>query len=232
MTDLADAVADQPGSQNGQRRPGGRFRPSCGVHRPVTVLLGVLAVGVAVAWLGHKPSPLPTSGDGEASATPSWRMLAMFAGVLPLLSLHSPMAELEASAAHRFHRGRALRLTGLWTASMVLFLCVSAVAVEDRVLQVMAVALPGWTGLGLLGGRLLGWRHSWALPALVLCAVTYWGVRDDDGTYPWWDFTVQPPGENLPGLVLGLVLLGAGVFAYALTPWRSRRLSLRALKRY
>ncbi|GAA2488282.1 hypothetical protein GCM10010406_25520 [Streptomyces thermolineatus] len=230
MTDTADTAgtaADRTASPAGQSRPGKRFRPSCGVQRPAAVLLGVLLVGVAVARLGHRPGILPTSAVGEAPATPSWRMLAMFAGVLPLLSLHSPMADLEASATNRFHRGRALRLAGLWTASTVLFLGVSAVAVEGRVLEVMAVALPGWAGLGLVSGRLLGRRQAWALPALALCAISYWGVRAPDGTYPWWDFTLLPVAENPSGPAVSLALLGLGLFAHWLTPWRLRALSPR-----
>ncbi|WP_158781074.1 hypothetical protein [Streptomyces sp. NRRL S-237] len=154
-------------------------------------------------------------------------MLAMFAAVLPLLSLHSPMAELEASGTRRFYRGRAVRLTGLWITSTVVFLCVSAVKVEARTLETMALALPGWTGLGLLSGRLLGWRQSWALPALALCVLTYWGVSGTDGTYPWWEFTVLPASDHPSGLAVSLVLCAIGLLAYTLTPWRLRALSPR-----
>lgn len=163
----------------------------------------------------------------EVSATPSWRTLAMFAAVLPLLSLHSPMAELEASGTHRFHRGRAVRLAGLWIGSTALFLSVSAIKVEAQVLETMAVALPGWTGLGLISGRVLGWRQSWILPALALCILTYWGVPGINGTYPWWEFTVQPASENPSALVISLALCVIGLLAYTLTPWRLRTLSPR-----
>ncbi len=149
----------------------------------------------------------------------------MFAGVLPLLSLHSPMAELEDCATNRFHRGRAVRLAGLWLVSMALFLSVSAVEIEGRVLEIMAVALPGWTGLGLLSGRLLGWRQSWGLPAVALCALTYWGAGGVDDTHLWWDFTIQPARAHPMGLAVSLALLSLGLGAYVLTPWRLRLLS-------
>jgi hypothetical protein len=151
-------------------------------------------------------------------------MLAMFAAVLPVLSLHSRMADLEAVGTTRFHRGRAWRLTMLWVMSMAVYLGVCAVPVEDRVWEVMAVALPGWTGLALLGGRVLGWRQTWVFPSVVLCAVSYWGVQDDSGGYPWWDFTRAPVAERPMGLGLSLGLLAAGVMAYWLTPWRLRGL--------
>lgn len=221
MTDTADTGRRALPAE--RYRQGRRFTPSCGVRSPAAVLLTVLLVGIAVAWLGHEPSPLPTA-TGTESSTPSWRMLAMFAGVLPLLSLHSPMPELEACATNRFYRGRAVRLTGLWLVSMVLFLSVSAVEIEGRILGVMAVALPGWTGLGLASGRLLGWRQSWALPAVVLCALTYWGAGGVDDTHLWWDFTVQPARVHPSGLAVSLVLLTLGLGAYALTPWRLRML--------
>ncbi len=204
--------------------PGRRFYPPCGVRRPGSVLLLVLFSGLAVVWLGDRVAPLPTVASAQAAGTPSWRMLAMFAGVLPVLSLHSRMAELEAVGTTRFHRRRALRLTTLWATSMVAFLGICAVSAEGRVLEVMAGALPGWTGLGLLSGRLLGWRQGWILPALVLCAVGYWGVQDGTGSYPWWDFTRSPVVDRPMGLGISLGLLAAGVMAYWTTPWRLRRL--------
>ncbi|MFJ5828183.1 hypothetical protein [Streptomyces sp. NPDC093089] len=154
-------------------------------------------------------------------------MLAMFAGVLPLLALHSPMADLEASATRRFHRGRAMRLTGLWCVSMVVFLGTSAIKVEGQVLEAMALALPGWTGVGLLSGRLLGWRQAWVLPALALSILNYWGVRDSNGSYPWWDFTRLPAGEHPLGLAVSLALFAIGLIAFVLTPWRLRMLTPR-----
>lgn len=203
---------------------GRRFYPPCGVRRPGSVLLLVLLSGLAVAWLGDRLAPLPTVSGAQSAGTPSWRMLAMFAGVLPVLSLHSRMAGLEAVGTTRFHRGRALRLTALWVASMVVFLGVCAAFVEGRVLEVMAGALPGWTGLGLLSGRLLGWRQGWILPALVLLLVGYWSVQDGSGGYPWWDFTRSPVVEKPLGLGISVGLLAVGMMAYWMTPWRLRSL--------
>lgn len=202
--------------------PGRRFYPPCGVRRPGSILLMVLLSGLSVAWLGDRLAPLPTVAGAQSAGTPSWRMLAMFAGVLPVLSLHSPMAELEAVGTTLFHRGRALRLTMLWATSMAVFLGVCAVSVEGRVLEVMAGALPGWTGLGLLSGRLLGWRQGWILPVLVLLLVGYWGVQDGTGSYPWWDFAHSPVLERPMGLGISLGLLAAGMMAYWMTPWRLR----------
>ncbi|TXS44258.1 hypothetical protein [Streptomyces sp. t39] len=150
-------------------------------------------------------------------------MLAMFAGVLPVLSLHSRMAALEAVGTTRFHRGRALRLSILWAMSMTIFLGTCAMSVEGRVLEVMAGALPGWTGLGLLSGRMFGWRQGWILPALVLLLVSYWSVQDITGSYPWWDFT-RSPLEQPTSLGMSLGLLAVGIAAYRMTPWRLRRL--------
>jgi hypothetical protein len=76
--------------------PGRHFYPPCGVRRPGSVLLLVLLSGLAVAWLGDRLAPLPTVAGAQSAGTPSWRMLAMFAGVLPVLTLHTRMAGLEA----------------------------------------------------------------------------------------------------------------------------------------
>ncbi|WP_282703132.1 hypothetical protein [Streptomyces sp. CC219B] len=62
------------------------------------------------------------------------------------------------------------------------------------------------------------------MPALVLCAVGYWGVQDGTGSYPWWDFTRSPVVDRPMGLGISLGLLAAGVMAYWTTPWRLRRL--------
>lgn len=204
--------------------PGRRFYPPCGVRRPGSVLLVVLLSGLAVAWLGDRLAPLPTVAGAQTAGTPSWRMLAMFAGVLPVLSLHSRMAALEAVGTTRFHRGRALRLTMLWATSMAVFLGVCAMSVEGRVMEVMAGALPGWTGLGLLSGRLFGWRQGWILPALVLLLISYWSVQDGTGSYPWWDFTRSPVVEQPMGIGISLGLLAVGITAYRMTPWRLRGL--------
>jgi hypothetical protein len=96
--------------------------------------------------------------------------------------------------------------------------------VEGRVLEVMAGALPGWTGLGLLSGRLLGWRQGWILPALVLLLISYWSVQDGTGSYPWWDFTRSPVVGQPISLGISLGLLAAGMMAYRMTPWRLRGL--------
>ncbi len=207
---------------------GRRFHPPCGVRRPKSVLLLVLLSGLAVTWLGDTLAPLPTVAGARAAGTPSWRMLAMFAGVLPVLSLHSRMAALEAVGTTRFHRGRALRLTLLWATSMAVFLGICAVSVEGRVMEVMAGALPGWTGLGLVSGRLLGWRQGWILPALVLLLVGYWGVQDGTGSYPWWDFTRAPVVERPMSLGISLGLLAAGMVAYSMTAWRLKGLLRRS----
>ncbi|MFD9466616.1 hypothetical protein [Streptomyces sp. NPDC060027] len=151
-------------------------------------------------------------------------MLAMFAGVLPVLSLHSRMAALEAVGTTRFHRGRALRLTILWAVSMAIFLGTCAISVEGRVLEVMAGALPGWTGLGLLSGRMFGWRQGWILPVLVLLLVSYWSIQDGTGSYPRWDFTRSPVVDQPTSLGMSLGLLAVGIAAYRMTPWRLRSL--------
>jgi hypothetical protein len=138
------------------------------------------------------------------------------------------MAELEAVGTTRFYRGRALRLTLLWATSMAVFLGICAVSVEGRVVEVMAGALPGWTGLGLLSGRLLGWRQGWILPALVLLLVGYWGVPDGTGGYPWWDFSRAPVVERPMSLGISLGLLAVGVMAYSMTAWRLKGLLRRS----
>ncbi len=208
--------------------PGRRFYPPCGVRQPGSVLLMVLLSGLAVAWLGDRLAPLPTVAGTQTAGTPSWRMLAMFAGALPVLSLHSRMAALEAVGTARFHRGRALRLIMLWATSMAVFLGVCAVSVEGRVLEVMAGALPGWTGLGLLSGRLLGWRQGWILPALALLLISYWSVQDGTGSYPWWDFSRSPVAEHPVGIGVSLALLAVGALAFWMTPWRLRGLLRRS----
>ncbi|WP_124266586.1 hypothetical protein [Streptomyces sp. ADI98-10] len=92
----------------------------------------------------------------------------------------------------------------------------------------MAGALPGWTGLGLLSGRLLGWRQGWILPALALLLISYWSVQDGTGSYPWWDFSRSPVAEHPVGIGVSLALLAVGTLAFWMTPWRLRGLLRRS----
>ena len=221
MPDTVDVTGVRP-ADDAARRHFSRLR--YGLYGTRTVLLLALLAGAVVAWFGDRSAPLPTAGSDTAAEVPFWRVITAFAGALPSVALHSPMADLESMGTARFQRSRAWRFALLWGASSSLFLLTAGVVEERDVLLSMAAALPGWTGLALLCGRVVGWRQAWLLPGLLLCAVTYWSVRDAQGNYPWWDFTLVAFGADARGVVTALGLLLVGLTACWLTAWRRRAL--------
>ncbi|QOV35647.1 hypothetical protein IM697_37260 [Streptomyces ferrugineus] len=147
-------------------------------------------------------------------------------GVLPALGLHSQLADLESVATKQFHRAQFLCFVATAFLCAAPYFLISALTLTPNVLLIMARSLPGWIGLALLSGRIFGWRLSWVAPAVVACAVTYWGASggaETETPYVWWEFTARSPGD-MPSLFLVLGLLTLGAFSLWLTPWRQKRM--------
>jgi hypothetical protein len=166
--------------------------------------------------------PTPTARPG-ANPVEFWRLLTIGSALLPVLTLTSPMAALEAAAGPAFHRLRAATLAVAFVFSCACVLVAAVVGVDASVTPVMARSLIAWFGLALIGGRILGWHHCWVVPWGTLCVLVFWGYNGDARGYVWWEFTAQP-ATHIPSLLLAGGLFVAGVTAYALSPWRLRRL--------
>lgn len=207
-------------AQSGESTPA--WRPARGfaaARRPGVSLAGALATAVVVAMLGTFEAPLPAAVEEGQARIPIWRLLTMAVAVLPVLALHSPLAELEAVATRRFRHGQRIYLAATVLGSALVFLGGAAIALHPLVLLIIARSWLAWFGLALIAGVLLGWRLAWTLPVLVAVILFYWGFAA--GEYRWWEFSARPP-DDVASLLLSLALLCAGLIAYRATPWRRR----------
>src|SRR5690606_5121692 len=118
------------------------------------------------------------------AAMPMWRLLALGAAVLPVLGMHSRLADLEAVATRRLCRFQRAYLAGTALACLVIYLGVSAIAVPLTILVTMVRSWLGWFGLALVAGVILGWWLAWTLPALISTILIYWGYQGGGG-YEW-----------------------------------------------
>jgi hypothetical protein len=154
-----------------------------------------------------------------------WRMIAMGAAVLPVLSLTSPLADLEVAATHRLRSMQRCYLAGLSMGCAAMYLAICAIALPPAVLAITGRSWIAWFGLALIAGAILGWRLAWTLPSAVAAILWYWGYGGDQ-QYRWFEFSARPH-DDLSSLLLSAGLLVAGIVAYAATPWRRHRWSHR-----
>lgn len=194
------------------------------IARRASVLLGLaVLLGIATAVFGLQEAPVPTSQAGTGTALPVWRLLAFGVGTLPVLGLHSPLGSLEEARGHPHSACEWRYLVALITGCSASYLALASVSLNADSIEIIARSIPGWVGLALLSGRILGWRLGWILPVLGLAALTYWGAGTMPATFAWWEFTARPP-DDLIALFLSSLLLVAGGLAFAATPWRVRRI--------
>lgn len=198
------------------------------VRRPGIAIGTAITLGVIAAVMGKWVSPIPTA-DMQASPPAMWRFLLIGPATLPILSLHSPLACLESVSTVRFHRAHVRFLIVVAVACSGSFLAASAIVMPLEIVARMARGLPGWFGLALISGCLLGWRLAWTVPVCLLCPMLYWGTPDMDGRYPWWEFSA-PPASDPSALLLNASILAVGILFYWMTPWRRQILRKLALR--
>ncbi|NIL59532.1 hypothetical protein [Salinispora arenicola] len=186
------------------------------------VLAAAALLGAVTAWFGLVETPMPSALAQEKVTLPLYRLLVLGVAVLPVVALHSPLADLEVVATSRFRARQRLFLASLSASSAAIFLGTSALVISAPVVEIMARSWLAWFGLALISGSLLGWRLSWMLPSFVAVALWYWGTASS-GQYQWWEFSARP-SDDLPSHIISVVLLAAGLVMYAATPWRRRLL--------
>ncbi|MEW1610811.1 MULTISPECIES: hypothetical protein [unclassified Streptomyces] len=188
-------------------------RAPAGVYRIWRTVLASAVLGLAGFPLKDQVLKVPEFTDG-ATPIPVWTLLSSFAAVLPCLCLHTPMGELEAMGGKVYERRRLARFFLAAVASCLAHLAVLALFAPDRTLAAVALALPGWLGLALLSGRVLGWRQSWLLPTVYLAVVGSTGAKDASGRSVWWDFTEGFTAGGLATVTGTAVLLACGTAAF------------------
>jgi hypothetical protein len=189
------------------------------------VLVAAALLGALTAWLGTRVASVPTATDEATTVIPLWRLLAMGAAVLPVLAVHSRLADLEVVATRRLRLYQRAYLCAMSAAGATIYFGLSAITLPPDVLATIGRSWLGWCGLALLAGALLGWRLAWTLPVTAGVVLAYWGHRGGE-QYQWWEFSARPP-DDLPSLLLSLTLLSCGLAAYWATPWRRRRFTVR-----
>ncbi|WP_199737254.1 MULTISPECIES: hypothetical protein [Micromonospora] len=190
------------------------------VRPAATSLAGVVLLAALVAWLGLVEAPLPTAVEQGKATIPLWRLLTMGAAVLPVVAMHSSLADLEVVATRRLHTLQRSILAGLSVASAVIYLSSCALVMQGAVVGIVARSLVAWFGLALFSGVVLGRRLAWAAPTTMAVVLWYWGY-DGAGRYEWWEFSARPH-DDVPSLLLSVVLFAAGLVAFAATAWRIR----------
>ena len=189
-----------------------------------TFALAVL-LGVLTAWIGLREVPVPIALEHGNATLPMWRLLAMGVGILPALSLHSNLRDLEETSTERHRRAERRYLLGLSLACAGVYLVIASLTLHLWLLAIVSRSLSGWLGLALMSGRILGWRLAWAFPVAASCILAYWGAAAGTGNnYAWWEFSARPH-DDVPSLLLTACLLAGGVLAYSATPWRWKRLT-------
>ncbi|HWS35684.1 MAG TPA: hypothetical protein VN408_23460 [Actinoplanes sp.] len=186
----------------------------------VPLIIAAVA-GAVAAWAGHRAAAVPSVADN--ATLPLWRLLTMGVGILPALGLHSHLGSLEAMGTTVHRRAERRYLTAMVAAVHATFLGIAAAGLPFDVLAIAVRSIPGWLGLALLSGRTWGWRSAWILPVVTMCGLTFWGGGDGPADFSWWEFSARShddPRTLLLSAALGL----SGSAAYAVTPWRLRRL--------
>jgi hypothetical protein len=147
-----------------------------------------------------------------------WRLLAMSLGVLPTLAMHSELDSLEDSSHSTARSTLAFYFFPFTLLLCTVYLTLATIGLSLSTAAIIARSIPGWLGLALIGGRVLGWRLSWVFPAGATCFLVYWG-GNGPGVYSWWEFSARPYND-LPAAIVSLLLLLIGILAYWVTPWR------------
>ena len=180
-----------------------------------------MVVGALTMWLGTKEAPVPTASPAGAAVVPMWRPLAMIAGTLPALGMHSSLRELETVATDVHRRTEHWYLFALFLGCTGLQVIAAATVLDASAVLTLARSLPAWFGVALVAGTCFGWPLAWTLPVGVFGLLEYWGPAGDG--YSWWVFSARP-ADDVPSTLVSVCLFGIGVSCYATTRWRLRAL--------
>ena len=117
-------------------------------RRATSVLSATVITGALTAWLGLYQASLPAAFQTGRSTIPIWRLLALGAAVVPVVALHSRLADLELVATRRFRHYQRIYLGGMSLGCAAIHLGISAIYVTSAGLgdRRPVLARLVWTG--------------------------------------------------------------------------------------
>jgi hypothetical protein len=183
--------------------------------------VSLIAVAI-LGWIGADwMLQLPQFGGASGhSLIPAILLMPILSGCVIALTTPSPFGETERTGSRSLPALRLLHLGGLLLWAAMTFVFVARQWAHPAAELMLARNLAGFTGLALLGARLLGGRLSWVLPIAFGGVVTLTG-RDGAGQFAWWAWSIRP-GEDALAALLALVALIAGLAAVSLLGPRER----------
>lgn len=127
---------------------------------------------------------------GDWSLIPMMLFVAPAAGSTVGASAFSPFADVERTVSCSLYAFRAGHLGGLIFCASILFTGVLltfdlAGAWPEYPVLAFLRNLLGYTGLGLLGARLLGARSSWILPFAAIASPLPWSIWSGTDAFSW-----------------------------------------------
>ncbi|MFD5552213.1 hypothetical protein ACFWIA_00035 [Streptomyces sp. NPDC127068] len=188
---------------------------------PAAALTG-LVVALLVSVQAGRQVSLPQLRHLTDFSVPLAAVVPVAHAVVLASTVHSPMADLEHSAAQPMRRWRAVHMTAVLGYAVLLAVLPMAAGAGADVTVAAVRNVAGYLGLAMLGARLLGSGLAWVPPLAVLGPTLFLGVG--------WDNTVEPWAWTLHGpwgtgaAVTAAALYAAGLLAVATAgPRRTER---------
>ena len=202
-------------------------------HHVGVTLAAAAAVSLGCVLVGLRELPVGLSG-GVPVGAPLWAYLPIVVGAVLGVSQEGRWRQVDLVAARDLRWWNLTLMTAVLVvaASLVILVATAAGAAGWQGLSPQGGARLGlatarnvlaWSGLCLLGARLLGSGLSWA-PAVGAIFVLEWFGRDGNGSpYPW-AFSAASP-EVVTSWVVALALLLPGLGAVFADSWALRGLA-------
>lgn len=159
--------------------------------RRVTLVLGLSLLACVVLLLLFGKS-YGIGGVNEYRDTPLARLLPVLLGALAGSAVHPVAPSAEATAPTRLLHVRAITLSGLMIAQILIILvCIAALGsvrdlgVTTRDGAILVASTVFWQGLCCLCTALTAQMKAWFLPLLVLLVLLLYPWKSWDEPYPW-----------------------------------------------
>jgi hypothetical protein len=188
------------------------------VRRAQLNALGIIGVVTASVAASDILIPMPGLLTGTGLAVPLPAVAPLLVAITLALGLSSTDPILESTSVQRLRALDAVYAAGV--AGLVLIMCWMCAAVAGAELALAAGRnAVGYTGMMLLGARMLGRYAAPLVPAGMILFLAIFGA-DASGQPRWWAWPLRATGEFHPWAVaVGLILVG--LLAWLIGPRRN-----------